>query len=206
NQEAEKPGSPRSQYYHPRTAYADDIEGLPARWFGYDAVDVMFLTTGNHEFATKLLDDQGHRREALAEWVQRGGHLVISTGNNQDVVESLLKKMGVPLKLSGKQPVHRLTEVESWAGAHEAPLQGKPTKDGKRPTFDVAKMSPNRKDADVVLALKSDQSPLIIRTPYGMGRVTLIALDLDLQPFASWPGQTQFYEKLLTESHDLSRD
>src|SRR5205823_242909 len=102
--------------------------------------------------------------------------------------------------------VHRLTEVESWAGAHEAPLQGKPTKDGKRPTFDVAKISPNRKDADVVLALKSDQSPLIIRTPYGMGRVTLIALDLDLQPFASWPGQTQFYEKLLTESHDLSRD
>src|SRR5439155_24283245 len=54
---------------------------------------------------------------AVAEWVQRGGHLVISTGNNQDVVESLLKKMGVPLKLSGKQPVHRLTEVESWAGA-----------------------------------------------------------------------------------------
>src|SRR5262249_28262248 len=55
-------------------------------------------------------------------------------------------------------------------------------------------------------ALKSDQSPLILRTPYGMGRVTLIAFDFDLQPFLSWQGQTQFYEKLLTESHDLSRD
>jgi hypothetical protein len=206
NQEAEKQGSPRSQYYHPRTAYVDDIEGLPARWFGYDAVDVMFLTTGNREFTTKLHDDQGHRREALAEWVQRGGHLVVAAGNNQDVVERLFQKMGIPLKLNGKQPVDRLQEVESWTGAQQAPLQGKPTKEGKRPTFDVAKISPARKDADIVLALKSDQSPLIVRTSYGLGRVTLVAFDLDLQPFVGWEGQSQFYEKLLTESHDLPRD
>src|SRR5207248_10563002 len=102
--------------------------------------------------------------------------------------------------------VDRLTEVETWAGAQQTPLQGKPTKDGKRPTFDVAKISPARKDADIVLALKSDQSPLIIRTSYGLGRVTLVAFDLDLQPFVAWEGQSQFYEKLLTESHDLPRD
>jgi hypothetical protein len=206
NQEAEKQGSPRSQYYHPRTAYVEEnIEGLPARWFGYDAVDVMFLTTGNRDFAMKLLDDQGRRREALAEWVQRGGHLIISTGNHQDVVERLLQKMGIPLKLNGKQPMDRLTEVENWAGFQQASLQGKP-KDGKRPTFDVAKISSTRKDADIVLALKSDQSPLIVRTSYGLGRVTLVAFDLDLQPFLAWEGQSQFYEKLLTESHDLPRD
>ena len=205
NQEADKPNAPRSKYYHPRTAYVDDIEGLPARWFGYDAVDLLFLTTGNRDFATKLFEDQSHRREALAEWVQRGGDLIISTGNHQDVVRDLLKKMGIPLKITGKQSMDRLTEIESWAGV-QVPLQGKPTKDNKKPQIDVAKVSPTAKEADVMLALKSDQSPLIIRTPYGMGQVTLIAFDLDLQPFASWEGQSQFYEKLLTESRYLPRD
>jgi hypothetical protein len=204
NQGGQQPNTVRSQYYHPRTAFADDVEALPTRWFGYDAVDLVLLATGNVEFTTKLLDDRNHRREALAEWVQRGGHLLISTGKNQDVLAKLLEKMGVSLKVSGARPVDRLTEVESWA-ATQAPLQAKLTKDGKKQQIDLAKISSAGK-ADVVLALKSDQAPLIIRAPYGMGRVTLVAFDLDLQPFASWEGQSQFYEKLLTESQDLARD
>jgi hypothetical protein len=205
NQEAEKQGSQRSRYYHPRTAYADDVEALPTRWFGYDAVDLVILTTGNLEFITKLLDDRSHRREALAEWVQRGGHLLISTGSHQDVLRDLLKILDIPLKISGKTPVDRLTEVENWITA-QTPLQGKPTKDGRKQVIDVAKISSSSKEADVVLTLKSDSSPLIVRVPYGMGRVTLIGFDLDLQPFASWESQSQFYEKLLTDSHYLPPD
>src|SRR5262249_16658131 len=147
--------------YHPRTAYADDFEALPTRWFGYDAVDLVILTTGNLDFITKLLNDRSNRREALAEWVQRGGHLMISTGSHQDVLGALLesKTLDIPLKLSGKRSVERLTEVEHWVAAQN-PLLGKPTKDGRKQLIDVAKVSPTTKQADVVLALTSDQSPL----------------------------------------------
>ncbi len=206
-EEAQKQNSPRSQLYQPRTSYVDDANQLPTRWFGYDSIDLLVLTTGNLEFSTTLLQDQNRRKEAIAEWVQRGGHLMISTGKNQDVVSKLVERMGIPLgvKITGSSPVDSLADVESWCSA-PAPLQSRPTKDGKRPTFDLAKLSPTGKDVDVLLAQKSTGAPLIVRTPFGMGQVTLIAFDLDTQPFVSWSGQSQFWEKLLTETHHLPRD
>lgn len=207
SEESQKPNSPRSQFYQPRASYVDDADQLPTRWFGYDSIDLLILTTGNEEFTRKLLEDQKRRKESLAEWVQQGGHLIISTGKNQAVVAELVKKMGIPLsvKISGSRPVNRIQDVETWCGA-QALFQSSPTKDGKKPTFELTKLSLVSKDADVLLIQKSDESPLMVRTPFGMGQVTLIAFDLDTQPFVSWPGQGQFWEKLLTETHHLTRD
>src|SRR6516225_5102097 len=50
-----------------RSAYLDDVQLLPNRWFGYGGVDVMILTSGNKNFMTGLLGDDRNRREALAE-------------------------------------------------------------------------------------------------------------------------------------------
>jgi hypothetical protein len=207
SEEAQKQVPSRMQLYNPRTSYVDDAEQLPTRWFGYDSVDLLILTTGNREFANKLLEEQNRRKEAMVEWVQRGGHLMIAAGRNQDVVVKLLERMGISLgaRITGSTPVDRLAEVENWCGAQTA-LQSATTKDGKKPTFDVAKLTPIRKDIDVILAQKSEEFPLIIRTPFGMGQVTLIAFDLDTQPFTSWTGQNQFWEKLLTETHHLPND
>jgi hypothetical protein len=207
SEEGQKQNAARSQLYQPRTSYVDDADQLPTRWFGYDSVDLMVLTTGNRDFTNKLLEEQNRRKEALVEWVQRGGHLLISAGRNQDVVAKLVTRMAIPLgvRLTGASPVDKLPELDSWCGA-QTPLQTQPSKDGKKPTFDVAKLTPNTKDLDVLLAQKSDESPLIIRTPFGMGQVTLIAFDLDTQPFTSWTGQSQFWEKLLTETHHLPHD
>jgi hypothetical protein len=206
-EESQKQNSPRAQFYQPRSAYVDDADQLPTRWFGYDSVDLLILSTGNKDFTEKLLGDRNRRKEAIVEWVERGGHLIISTGKHQDMVRELVERMGIPLtvKITGSRPVDRLSEVENWCGA-QVPLQSQTTKDGKKPTFDLAKLSRVSKEADVLLALKSDGSPLIVRMPFGLGQVTLVGFDLDQQPFASWPGQSQFWEKLLTETHHLTRD
>ena len=39
--------------------------------------------------------------------------------------------------------------------------------------------------------------PLVVRGPYGFGRVTLIALDVDQKPFADWPDRALFWVRAI---------
>ena len=39
--------------------------------------------------------------------------------------------------------------------------------------------------------------PLVVRGPYGFGRVTLIALDVDQKPFSDWPDRSLFWVRAL---------
>src|SRR5262249_31669206 len=74
-----------------RLALTTAVARLPARWFGYDAVDLLILPTGSEgseEVVKDLLADSA-RREALAEWVRRGGRLVVSVGRNQQAAALL---------------------------------------------------------------------------------------------------------------------
>ena len=64
---------------------------LPDRWFGYDAVDVPLLPGGNRDFLLTLLGDKTQRKQALAEWVRRGGRLIVSEGFDQDAMAKLLE-------------------------------------------------------------------------------------------------------------------
>ena len=55
-------------------SHVTQVADLPTRWFGYDAVDALILETGgNKAFVEQLLADRANRKEALAEWVHRGG-------------------------------------------------------------------------------------------------------------------------------------
>src|SRR5262249_918939 len=69
-----------------------DVRELPGRWFGYDTIDLALLCTTRRDFVTDLLNEREHRKEALAEWVRRGGRLVISCGHNQDMLNELLSR------------------------------------------------------------------------------------------------------------------
>ncbi len=40
-------------------------------------------------------------------------------------------------------------------------------------------------------------TPLVVRGPYGFGRVTVIGLDVDAQPFTKWPDRGLFFVKTL---------
>src|SRR5438105_80478 len=66
-----------------RFAAIDQLEQMPTHWFGYQAVDVMVLTSGNADFIKRLSADRSGRLDALTGWVRRGGRLIISAGHNQ---------------------------------------------------------------------------------------------------------------------------
>jgi hypothetical protein len=180
-----------------QAAYENDIQHLPTEWFGYDAVDLMILTTDNTPFLDKLGTDRT-RTKALAEWVRRGGRLVVSVAwRNQDKVRALLQsgawQPALPdlLTANDHYEIDQLLGVRTWvAPAREKPFPGP----GQEPVR-VAKLTPGR-DAEVLVS-ERNKEPIIIRVPYGLGNVTLVALDLDKGPFSVWTGRVDFWKVLL---------
>jgi hypothetical protein len=192
------------------------VEDMPDRWFGYDAADVVILTTDSDTFMKDLTSAQAApRRKALAEWVRRGGRLVISVGRNDQMVESLLRGMPlpevdqmrlVPFEVTGSVQRKTLRSVNIFA--HDLgnwPVLGEDSKNG----VEVATLalSPERKETsglgigvNVLLdepPLPGDKDsqtrPLLVESSCGLGRVLVITFDVDAAPFNEWKGQKDFW-------------
>jgi hypothetical protein len=162
----------------------DDL--LPGRWYGFDAVDVVVVDTNDKEMLATL---SGNRGEALRQWVQRGGHLVVAVSSNwQAVNEGLIGEM-LPVKVNGQVQVTPFDSLESFTGgSHQVAFENAPAQ--------VAKFEEIEARGGKVIA-STLSTPLVVRGPYGFGRVTVIGLDIDAKPFSGWPDRALFYVKAL---------
>jgi hypothetical protein len=180
-------------------AKVETVDRLPVRWFGYDAVDLAVLTTADDTFLRQLLADHDGRKEALAEWVRRGGRLVISVApKHSALVGQLLEAWGPPVsRMVHSEPLPKsIAHLDGLV--HFAEVHGKPFEPPG--SAKMAQLQTAAKDAGPleVLALEEQQFPSILRVPFGSGSVTLLAIDLDDKPFTEWNGQVEFWQKLLT--------
>src|SRR5262249_45654711 len=140
------------------------------------------------------------RVEALAEWVRRGGRLVVSVSwRNQELVHRLLTdrdawQPALPEVLSpapAKQPfVSTLFDLQAWAGVNKPFFK----RNDKGAYLAELKARPQ-----VEVLRKETGHPLIVRTPYGRGYLTLLAFDVEKAPFASWSGAPDFWQATLTK-------
>jgi len=161
-------------------------DGMPGRWYGYDAFDAVVLDTNDMNVMAAL---EAGRGEPLKAWVRNGGHLVVAVGGNwQQVRDSVLEPM-LPAVLSGRTQLDDLGTLESFAGSNK-PI----TRTGSQPVT-VTKLIDV--DARAGKALDSSTTPLVVRGPFGFGRVTLIALDVDQKPFVGWEDRPLFWVKAL---------
>jgi hypothetical protein len=173
-----------------RLTSIDAVNQLPTHWFAYQSVDWMLLTTGDRDFVTGLDEDKQGRKEAIAEWVRRGGRLVISVGGNQDWIDKLkvIQPM-LPVSVRGAQALPRSRAIENYANAQTTPF----------PKVDIAKLEP-RPSRELTQSLRegTDGPLLIARGVYGLGQVVVVAFDLDKEPFTTWSekAQEKFFERL----------
>jgi hypothetical protein len=180
-----------------RVAYVDDVRQLPTRWFGFSAAELMVLTTGTKKFVEDLKNDDKNRKEALAEWVRRGGRLVVSCGRNRDIVKELFDGFQIPLPvtMTGALPVESARGVQNWT-SQKAPLKPQTSalvEEGVR-----LQRKPGS-NMETLLQDRDSDSPLVVRWPHGTGQVILIAVDLDNPPFTAWPGQSDFWKQLVSK-------
>jgi hypothetical protein len=191
-----------------------DVGLLPDHWFGYGAVDLMVLGTGaDRDFWERLAAPQNDkRRKAIAEWVRRGGRLVLSVGTNPDVLEAVKEiKDILPATIppGGKRSVNKLEFA--WQGhVLASPRAGILAFADGRTDFAVAKLEPrpDRPTSAVITEGESSRIPVAVQGPYGLGRVTVLAFDLDRAPFTDWrAGRAGFWENLVNQTgYLLPRD
>jgi len=199
----------------PRFAgFESDATLLPDRWFGYQGVDLMFLSTRDKDFLLQLGKDNDASRDqlkAIAQWVRRGGRLVIPvSARNADVLAQVLQSTvwQPPLPIvpprEGTFEVPQLGSVESFARVVGKLFRGDPKNPLKLAVLEPAKMAPGAWDVLAAEKLGTEQKPVIARMPYGLGSVTYLAFPLDDAPFTSWDAankgdnaRVQFLKQLL---------
>ena len=189
-----------------KTAAVEDVHSLPTRWFGYDAVDELILPTGNGPFLADLLKDRQGRKEALAEWVRRGGRLVLSAGHNHELAARLLRECfpeptPLGLEIVGGRQTNRVQELERLhPGKRLPPFVEQPNPSGRVPVIELATIG-RRSGYPVEVVMPRQGSDisqtLIARTPHGLGQVTLLGFDLDEGPMVRWGGQPDFWSSFL---------
>jgi hypothetical protein len=179
-----------------------DVRELPDRWFGYDTVDLALLCTSRRDFVTDLLNEREHRKEALAEWVRRGGRLVISCGHNQDMLNELLSRFQFDVPVSSSTPLHveSVTGLQGWLRSSAVFPAPDYSSTAKAAPVELARLDrkPGHQELEVLAPERTDDKspPLVVRCPYGLGQIIIVAFDLDSGPFASWKGQDEFWKKL----------
>ena len=160
-------------------------QGIPAKWYGYDAAGVVVLNANSQEALDAL--DAG-RGEALKEWVRNGGHLVVAIGERwQPVLGSVLEPL-LPALPAGRDRLNDLGALESFAGPNSRPIV---------PVGEKAMLVTKLEPVEARGAQALDTSGLIVRGFYGFGRVTVVGLDVDQKPFSDWPDRKDFWVKVL---------
>src|SRR5262249_1039185 len=153
-------------------AVIDGVNLLPNRWFAYEPIDVMILATGNRDFTTALVNEREGRKEALADWVRRGGRLVVTVGRNQDMIAGLgpIQEL-LPVTMGGVQQMPTLNSLRGFAHENRSfdPRLNR-NNPNQKAVIEVAKVKP--KAGNEVQSILAEQGlQLIVRGAYGMGSV-----------------------------------
>lgn len=182
------------------SAVIPTVQEMPDQWFAYQAADLVVLPTAGagDGFLEKLFEkdqsrDFTRKREALFEWVRRGGKLLVSVGRDadklrQDGYRSFTEHL--PVRLTGRAEV-TAREVNYTTGSGGNPsvdlvvLDPKTQRPKKDAPFWVATLEPTADRAPVVLSReRAGRSVVAAQAPLGLGRITVVGFDLDVLPFS----------------------
>jgi hypothetical protein len=180
-----------------RFAFIESVDAMPERRFGYESVDVLLLTTSSDSFVNQLLEMDKARRDALLDWVRRGGRLVLSVGRNQQSVARWLDKVPlVDCAIKSKVTRASLPNLSFWCG-------GEAQQKEPLGQVEIACVTPGANTYGLVWeeAVGGDleKRPIVLQANCGLGRVLLVAFDLDATPFSTWEGQAAFWKKMQAE-------
>lgn len=165
---------------------------LPDRWWGYDGVDVLVLATGDPARLAALTQPQ---KDALVDWVLRGGRLVLSAGAHA------LEWAGDPrFGQLFPGPLTEVSYLRERSGLEEftreeLPLES-PQWQRQRPR--VAEFSHVRGEVVVTEIGGGTGRPLVVEFPVGLGRVLFVAVDLDHPALGAWRGRPRLLSRCIT--------
>lgn len=189
------------------TSQIVEVSQMPDQWIGYSAVDLMVLSTGaNRAFWEELSAPQhDKRRKAITEWVRRGGKVVVSLGTNVDSfanIREFKEMLPASIPAAGKTNVTELAFKWKLAVQKENVLLRHMDAKAEFASAIIEPL-PNRSALTVIREYiangQKEGRPLGIQGPYGVGRVTVFAFDVDRSPFADFPERAAFWENTIQQ-------
>ncbi|HEX4142139.1 MAG TPA: hypothetical protein VHY91_01205 [Pirellulales bacterium] len=169
------------------------VAPLPTRWYGYEGVDLVVLSTSEPAIYGEKFEQQF---EALARWVRLGGRLLLSVGASAAEVlapEAPLARFA-PGKFAEMIPLRQTGVWETFAGTSERLDR---VVGGGAFRLEVPKLVDVRGQIEAYEGNHPRDLPLVVRSPLGLGEVIFVGLDLDRPPFANWRGRGSFIDRLL---------
>jgi hypothetical protein len=177
-------------------ASLDSASGLPGAGQGrlYESLDALVLALGEasrdgDDWLAQITADQN---EALRDWVQTGGHLVLAVGARAADYRSSRLAEWVPVSIQPDlSDVRQLQGLESFSKRNQA-LSFPPG------TMKAARLDATGLSARHILVSGAD-GPLLVRVPYGLGRVTFLGLDITRPPLANWKALDAVCRKIASD-------
>ncbi len=137
---------------------------LPDKWHGLASLSALIWTPAGGDPGAANVSSDTH--QAIRDWVRRGGHLVIILPTAGDSwSDSPLKDLLPPATIYPAESI----EKPVWVGLAKNPAE-------EPGTLMARVLEPGPKS--YVLLKDNRQKPLVIAAPVGLGRVTLVGLDL----------------------------
>jgi len=196
-----------------------NVMDMPDQYLGWQTADLVVLTTGSASqqflldlFGDNATADQRSRREALLDWVRRGGKLVVSVGSNASTLSQLKSFQAIlPAPLKVDPPSKAVSALPIYAVLPGMSINDDLTPKTPGTTFPVAQVNLAAVAARTPRSLiplpgeernrvGEDSQPVVLQSLFGLGRITFVAFDLDQSPFLDYPNRAQFWDWLLREA------
>lgn len=165
----------------------DRADQLPDTLRGYDSLDCLVVTAADEN---PLAAATPQRRDALLEWVQLGGKLVLSAGDSaEELFSSASPWSGVFVgRLTGRSPLATDAGLKNFAGeAIEL-----------TPPPQVWQINAPRATVLLSESGTGGDRPLIVAYPIGLGRVSLVLVDLTKPPLSQWSGRGRMWARIIS--------
>ncbi len=181
------------EIHRPLLRRITDIKDLPDKWYGYDAIAQVILTTTDPEIFKGVTKDDIHLK-ALAEWVRYGGKVVLLAGRNSipyitgngpllpflpGKAEQQTREVRIANSIVRSVPKAKNLVM---TGSLDAPFLEMPV------LYDL--------NSDSKVEMIEMETPVLIRTPIGFGLITWFASDLSQAPLSKWSGRSGLVSRI----------
>ncbi|MDR1480816.1 MAG: hypothetical protein LBJ00_17965 [Planctomycetaceae bacterium] len=179
----------------PFVVKVESVLDLPDEWFGYEAVDLIVLTTTEPE-KFKNLHAKSPQITAIDKWVKLGGRMLFCAGRDSEVLlakkgESGLDSPLLPF-LAGK--FEKMTDIRK-GDLLETFVQSK--RKIQIESADDFMMMPSISTPKGLVLLKDGDLPVLSQYLHGFGTITYFGGDLSGKPLGTWRDRTTLVRKIL---------
>jgi len=122
-----------------------------------------------------------HSAQSLSDWVSRGGRLLIGVGDAAASLAENPLSAWLPIRVTGRLDVTKLSGFNDLV----------PRSSSLRTLTTLPAAQFERGTGSVVASGLVE--PLALRSAYGLGSVTLVAVRLDIPPLLNWEPESQSY-------------